>query len=113
LQETHKKSKKPKGICGEFSPIALYHKAATKLTAIPHSSLGSASGSTTYSPNRNSFSVLSEDRKDNSETTAALPIDDVDLMIQAGDRVTSRASSNVSNDESEQKEGEAAVGSDI
>jgi len=104
---THKKLKKPTGPCGEFSPIALVEKAVTKTTGAQHSSSGSACDITTCNANRNSFSPLSEDRKDDSETIAVLQIDDIESMLPVGDRVTSRATSNASDDKSEQKGGKA------
>jgi len=92
-QKTHRKTK-PRpggGVCGDFSLIAL----CQKMTGGQQSPSGSASDSTTHSPKRNSFSPLLEEKedKDDDETTAVLPIDEIESALEANNQAISRAPS--------------------
>ena len=63
--KTTKKGKKPKNPCDQLSPINAFHQVISKINGVPVASSGSASDSTVYnSPNRNSYSPLSEDNND-------------------------------------------------
>ena len=77
-------------------------------------SSGSASDSTVYnSPNRNSYSPLSEDNNDDSENPNPSPITDIESSLAVNDQTTPREASSVHKDKPEQKrdEGDNAISS--
>jgi len=110
--KTNKKGKKPKNPCDQLSPLNVFHQIISKATGVPMASSDSASDSTVYnSPNRNSYSPLSEDNNDDGENPNPPPITDIESILAVNDQTTPREASNVHEDEPEQKgdEGDNAI----
>jgi len=112
--KTTKKGKKPKNPCDQLTPVNMFQQIISKATGVPMASSGSASDSTVYnSPNRNSYSPLSEDNNDESENPNVPPITDIESILPVNDQPTPGEASNAHEDESEQNrdEGDNAISS--
>jgi len=105
--KTTKKGKKPKNPCDQLTPVNMFQQIISKATGVPIASSGSASDSTVYnSPNRNSYSPLSEDNNDESKNPNIPPITDPESILPANDQPTPGEASNAHEDESAQKRDE-------